>query len=64
MLVKLGEVWVDPAKVEALDGEFVVTASRSLDSRCSDIDSMAAIVNESLVVQSFGGEIPDVPEKV
>lgn len=64
MLVKLGIVWVDPAKVEGLDGEFILVSGRALDSRCSGIDSMASIVNDALTSQSFGGEIVDAPKEI
>lgn len=63
MLVKLGVVWVDPSKVDAIEGEFVFVSGRALDSRCPDIDTLADIVNSALVVQSYGGEIPDAVPK-
>lgn len=57
MLVKLGEVWVDPTKVvmlEPSDMVSVITETRS-SRTLGDIGEFAAIINNA-IGQSFGGQ--------
>jgi len=60
MLVKLGEVWVDPTKVVSLHGTFVTTTENCIDVH-GNIDEFAAIINNS-IGQTYGGE-EDVTKK-
>jgi len=62
MLVKLGDVWVDPTKVVMLESGIsiaVVTETRSALS-VGDIDEFASIINNA-VGQSYGGEDEENP---
>lgn len=45
MLVKLGDAWVDPAKVDSIEEE--------ANKCCGEY---ASIVNLALITQSFGGQ--------
>lgn len=72
MLVKLGEIWVDPAQVEILepriitptnpDGNSVIMQMVAIVTQdrstesVGDIDEFASIINSALQSQSFGGE--------
>lgn len=67
MLVKLGDVWVDPSRVEFLEPSLdkssisisIVTPDRSTQSNGS-IDDFASIINEALAPkQSWGEEISE-----
>jgi len=62
MLVKLGNVWVDPTKVIMLEPGMsiaIVTETRSSLS-AGEIDNFANIIN-SAVGQSYGGEDEENP---
>jgi len=73
MLVKLGDIWVDPSKVESVACEkkegnvCIVTERHSYLSIPENIDSaldeFAAIINNALNTQSFGGEIEEKPKE-
>lgn len=63
MLVKLGDVWVDPLRVEAMcisdDEKFITITTPGhsfISSKDVDLDNYASIVNSALNQQSFGGE--------
>lgn len=57
MLVKLGDIWVDPAKVVLMEPNMekicIVTPDGSTTTS-GDINTFASIINNS--GQSFGGE--------
>lgn len=55
MLVKIGNVWVDPTKVISLHARYVTTTENCIELG-GDFDSYAAIINNALQVQSYGGE--------
>lgn len=61
MLVKLGEVWVDPTKVEGLsfdDGLMRISTAHHIyhtNITTESINDSAAIINNA-VGQSYGGE--------
>lgn len=77
MLVKLGNMWVDPYKVVSISaetgsfcvnvhcacGSFFARKGASYEDAISLCDEYSCIVNNSLVIQSFGGET-DASEKV
>lgn len=61
MLVKLGDVWVDPSKVIMLEpGETISVITESKSSRTlGDIDIFASIINNA-IGQSYGGQDEEV----
>lgn len=78
MLVKLGGVWIDPAKVESIEitGKDIIKSIKAvtntepytcwrddgIETAETKLDEFASIVNDALQTSSFGGEI-DEPEK-
>lgn len=60
MLVKLGNVWVNPNEVVSLESLFenkvAVVTRYSLVDAYGKADEFAAIVNKAIQVQSYGGE--------
>lgn len=68
MLVKLGNVWVDPNKVSSLDlvlvkdqagdlgGMVQIKVDSSYIRTAGDISEFAVIINDALNSQSYGGE--------
>ena len=58
MLVKLGDVWVDPTKVIIMEPGMSV--SILTEGRCSmsagNINDFAEIINKALSTQTFGGD--------
>jgi len=76
MLVKIGNVWVDPTKVEAVDpiagqtGCNIVTGGRSYRSEVDSpagnemADKYAIIINTALQTQTFGGGLDEETAEV
>lgn len=73
MLVKLGDVWVDPAKVVFLESSPVnadtddsiadricIMTDKGSSRTLGNIDEFASIVNNA-VSQSFGGQVEETP---
>lgn len=60
MLIKLGDAWVDPTKVEIIapedNGEVSIAGENFFHESVGDADDFASIVNGSLNQQSFGGD--------
>jgi len=62
MLVKLGDIWIDPVKVEAIEfdeGRMKISTDNNQYRQHINFESIndcAATVNAALFTQSFGGE--------
>lgn len=63
MLVKLGESWVDPAKIVSIIFEIITTTEGEIHQSGS-VDEFAEIVNNALSTQSFGGGFADEKESL
>jgi hypothetical protein len=76
MLVKLGDIWVDPTKVVLLEPYAIhagmkssetslvnIVTEKHASSTTGGIDTFAAIINNS-VGQSYGGEVEETPKAV